>query len=82
MKKEFYVSKREQFSSKLSDNSIALIYSGKAPHRSADENYQFCINRNFQYLTGIDEEDSVLLISKNGKNRLLRRLSMKPRSRK
>ncbi len=68
MNKEFYVSKREQFSTELCNNSIALIYSGKAPHRSADENYEFCINRNFYYLTGIEEEDSVLLISKSGKN--------------
>ena len=46
----------------LEDGSIAIIYSGVAKKCSADEDYPFEVNRNFFYLTGIEQEDSVLLL--------------------
>ncbi|MDU3350548.1 MAG: aminopeptidase P family protein, partial [Clostridium sp.] len=39
-----------------------------APKKTADEKYPFTPNRNFYYLTGIDEENHILVLSKiNGK---------------
>jgi Xaa-Pro aminopeptidase len=52
----------------MEDNSLAVIFSGNAKHRSADQDYQFTPSRNFYYLTSIDRQDFVLLITKyNGK---------------
>ena len=44
-------------------NCAIMLFSGKAPMRSEDEAYDFSINRNFYYLTGLEAEDMVLLIT-------------------
>lgn len=64
MNKEFYKANRYRVLDKIKDNSILILFSGKAPKKSADENYQFTVNRNFYYLTGIEEEEHILVLSK------------------
>ncbi len=59
-----YFERRERLLNYLPDDSIVLLFSGKAPFRSADETYDFCVDRNFYYLTGLDAEDMVLMLSK------------------
>ena len=56
--------RRELYISSIKDHSLSLFFSGKAPQRSADQNYLFSVNRNFFYLTGIDQQNVVLLIAK------------------
>lgn len=46
----------------LQTNAAVMLFSGKAPMRSEDEAYDFSVNRNFYYLTGLDREDMVLLM--------------------
>jgi Xaa-Pro aminopeptidase len=43
-----------------------LFFSGESVRKSADENFPFFTNRNFLYLTGIKQEQSVLLLIKKG----------------
>ncbi|MBV1819819.1 aminopeptidase P family protein [Anaerosalibacter bizertensis] len=64
MDKEFFIKNRKELGKALEDNSILLLFAGTAPYKSADEQYQFAPNRNFYYLTGIDREKIILLISK------------------
>lgn len=64
MDKNFYVHNREQLYEKLEDNSILVLFAGKAPQKSADENYKFVPNRNFYYLTGVDEPNIIFLVQK------------------
>lgn len=64
MKSGFYKNNREKVLSKIKDNSLLILFAGKAPKKTADENYPFTPNRNFYYLTGIDEEDHILVLSK------------------
>ena len=64
MNKEFYKANRYRVLDKIKDNSILILFSGKAPKKSADENYPFTVNRNFYYLTGIEEEEHILVLSK------------------
>lgn len=64
MKREFYKNNREKVLNKIKDNSLLILFAGKAPKKTADENYPFTPNRNFYYLTGIDEEDHILVLSK------------------
>lgn len=59
-----YKKRREQLARAMQDNSIALIFSGNAPYKTADEKYEFSVNRNFYYLTGLDKENMVLALLK------------------
>lgn len=55
---------RENLASLIEDNSIVVMIAGEAKYKSADERYPFTPNKNFYYLTGIDEEKDVLVIKK------------------
>ena len=61
--KEFDV-RREKLFELLPDNSVALIHSGIAKIKSEDEEYPFFANRDFFYLTGIEQENSTLMLIK------------------
>ncbi len=60
-----YALRRENLLNKMSEGSIALLFSGVGKKQSADENYPFEVNRNFYYLTGIDQENSILMLVKS-----------------
>ncbi|SUY48365.1 xaa-pro aminopeptidase [Clostridium putrefaciens] len=64
MNKDVFIKNRERLSKELEDNSILVMFSGVAPKKSADEEYPFTPNRNFYYLTGINEEHVILLMVK------------------
>lgn len=68
MNKNFFVTNRQKLGDVISQNSIAIFFAGQAPYKSADETYPFTPNRNFYYLTGIDEEKVIMVIVNiNGK---------------
>lgn len=62
--KSFFTENRKSFMKKLPDNSIAVVFSGKAKKKLGDENYPFTPDRNFYYLTGIDRPKLVLMLVK------------------
>lgn len=64
MNKEFYVLNRKKLMEAIEDNSVVIMFAGEAPHMSADASYDFVPNRNFLYLTGIDKEKVILMITK------------------
>lgn len=66
MDKSFFINNRVKFAEKMEDYSTAVFFSGRAPRESADQSYEFSVDRNFFYLTGIDKEDMVLLINRIG----------------
>ncbi|MGL4742410.1 MAG: aminopeptidase P family protein [Sarcina sp.] len=55
---------RKKLAKEMKDNSILVLFAGEAKYKSADEVYPFTPNRNFYYMTGIDEEKDILLIKK------------------
>ena len=61
-----YAERRARFYEKMEDESLCLLFSGVAKKKSYDEDYPFEVNRNFYYLTGIDQEDSILMLIKTG----------------
>ena len=62
--------RRAKLFSNMEDGSIAILFSGVAKKSTADENYPFEVNRNFYYLTGIDEEGcALLLLNSEGEHR-------------
>lgn len=48
----------------MKDNSALLLFSGVEIKKSADGYFDFEVNRNFYYLTGLKQENSILLITK------------------
>ncbi|MDO9628815.1 MAG: aminopeptidase P family protein [Acholeplasmataceae bacterium] len=48
----------------LAPRTLSLFFSGKAPQKSSDQHYLFSVNRNFFYLTGIDQQNVCLLLAK------------------
>ncbi len=53
---------REKLIKKLKRNSIAIINSNNEMHRTGDQNFRFRQNSNMFYLTGINQEQSILII--------------------
>ncbi|MED1555668.1 aminopeptidase P family protein [Bacillus paramycoides] len=66
MKSTFFAQNRERLKKTLPDESITILFAGKAPHMSADAHYKFVPNRNFYYLTGIDEPNVIFMLKKFG----------------
>ncbi|HBD65003.1 MAG TPA: Xaa-Pro aminopeptidase, partial [Clostridiales bacterium] len=66
METKFFTGNRARFAERMEDYSTAVFFSGKAPRESADQAYDFSVDRNFFYLTGIDREDMILVINKIG----------------
>jgi Xaa-Pro aminopeptidase len=64
MKKEFFIKNRNNILESIKDNSMLILLAGEAPQKSADEAYSFTPNRNFYYLTGINREQMILVITK------------------
>jgi Xaa-Pro aminopeptidase len=48
----------------MADDDAMLFFSGESVRKSADESFPFFTNRNFLYLTGIQQEGSALLLQK------------------
>lgn len=55
---------RKNLIEKMKEESLIILFSGDAPFRSADQQYKFTPNRNFYYLTGIDDKKVILTILK------------------
>jgi len=66
MNTNFFITNRNNFAQQMEGNSTAVFFSGKAPRQSADQEYEFSVDRNFFYLTGINKENMILLINKIG----------------
>ena len=66
MNTEFYTHNRKRFLDQLEGNCVAFFHSGIAPVKSNDQDmHPFSVNRNFYYLTGIDEQNVWLVLTKN-----------------
>ncbi|WP_242235354.1 aminopeptidase P family protein [Bacillus cereus group sp. BfR-BA-01316] len=66
MKSTVFAQNRERLTKTLPDESITILFAGQAPHMSADAHYKFVPNRNFYYLTGIDEPNVIFMLKKFG----------------
>ena len=60
--------RRLNYANHVLDQSMSLLFSGFAPIRTSDELYPFTVNRNFYYLTGIEQENVCLVIIKGAGN--------------
>lgn len=64
MEKMVYSEHRSSLMNKIDNNSIVILFAGNAPKKTGDEVYQFTPDRNYYYLTGISEENHIVVLSK------------------
>ena len=57
--------RRKKVFDQMKDNSIAILFSGVSKVASEDEYLPFTVNKNFFYLTNIEQEHSALLLIKS-----------------
>lgn len=65
MEAQFYKGNRDAFMEKLEPGSLALFFSGSPVRKTADEDYGYFANRNFVYLTGMEQKDTILMLEKD-----------------
>lgn len=65
MDKSTYMENRKRFIETIENNSIVILFAGKPCKKTGDELYQFTPSRNFYYLTGIQEQEHILVLSKS-----------------
>lgn len=59
--------RRQNYVQQVLDQSLSFFFAGHAPQKSADQHYPFEVNRNFYYLSGINQQEAVLMIAKGEK---------------
>jgi Xaa-Pro aminopeptidase len=64
METSFFKNNRDRFLEGLKDNSLAIFFAGEAPQSSGDQTHPFIPNRNFYYLSGIEEPKIILVLYK------------------
>ena len=76
--KEILKARRQKLIEPLTGPCSVCIFSGNAPMRSADEAYPFSVDRNFYYLTGIDRENMILVLTKSWDGKISERIYIEP----
>lgn len=61
-----YSKRRKELLNSIETDGTVVLFSGLSINKSEDESYPFSVNRNFYYLTGLEEESMVLVLNKVG----------------
>lgn len=69
---ELFINTRKNFISHMSENSIAILASNDINHTNADDVMDFVQNADLFYLSGIDQEESILLLYPDAHNEAYR----------
>ena len=64
MKKDFLINNRKKVFKRMLNNSILVLFNGRAPYKRGDERYPFSPDRNFYYVTGLDNEKEIVMFTK------------------
>lgn len=62
--KEEMIARRENLFAQMEDYSVCILFSGVSKISSADACYPFVVNKNFYYMTQIEQENSMLVLIK------------------
>ncbi len=69
-----FLHNRERFNAQLKPNAVAIFNSHDEMPRSADAQFNFSQNRDLFYLTGIDQEESILILYPDSPNPMFREM--------
>ena len=65
MNNTFYINSRKKYLESVNEQSVTILFSGNTFQRSGDQDYPFSVNRNFYYLTGINQDNVILILVKS-----------------
>lgn len=65
MQKEFFIKTRKNYLETVNSPSVTILFSGRQLQRTADQDFPFEVNRNFYYLTGINQAQVILVLLKH-----------------
>ena len=60
--------RRKEIIEKMNPNSCMILFSGCELKASEDAVHDFWVNRNFYYLTGINQKETYCVLTKNSEN--------------
>lgn len=63
--KELFITNRKNFTAQMMPNSVAIFHSAEVYPMNADLFHPFEQDSDFYYLTGVDQEESILLLAPN-----------------
>ena len=63
-----FAARRKRVIEAMEEDSVLFLFAGNVKQRSLDGDYPFCVNRNYYYLTGLDQPEYVLEIVKQEGN--------------
>ena len=61
---ERHIQNRKKYLDIVNENSVTILFSGHSYQKSADQDYPFSVNRNFYYLSGINQANVILVLVK------------------
>ena len=64
MNRDFFIENRKNIINIIEDNSLIVLFSGDLVKKSADEKYSYSVNKNFYYLSGIEEKSIAIMLGK------------------
>ena len=64
MNQNFFINNRIRLGKLMKDNSLAVFFSGRKIQKSADQDFPFEVDKNFYYLTGLNQANIVLTLFK------------------
>ena len=67
MDREFFMENRKALYNMTEEKGLLLLFSGRAPKKTNDENYPFFADRSYMYFTGVHQENTILMIEIYGK---------------
>lgn len=79
MERSFYAGNRARLMETAAPGTLVLFFSDEEIRKSADANYLFYADRNFVYLTGIEQKESVLMLGKDEEGHVWERLYLLPK---
>ena len=79
MEKIFYTENRRKLYEMLEPQSLLVLFAGLPIRKSADAYYPFYADRNFVYFTGIEQQQSVLLVQKDRDGTVTEHLYLLPK---
>lgn len=65
LSKENYCKNRDNYFNNILEQSLTVMFSGRNIQRTGDQDYDFEVEKNFYYLTGINQDNVILLLMKN-----------------
>ena len=67
MNREFFMENRKALYNMTEEKGLLLLFSGRAPKKTNDENYPFFADRSYMYFTGVHQENTILMTEIYGK---------------